>query len=120
MKRMLPFILITSLNCSAADTAVCPSIADIKADIFKGWQAHDVDNDEPADAIAVEKFKQKVSEFYLAEWSVDYNGSGHCYYQGDLQILLAKDTPKPTPDHWKNLGSLMRCISNNVDICKFE
>ena len=109
-----------SINCFAADTAVCPTVADIKADIFKDWQAHDVDDDEPADAIAIKNFRAKVTEFYLAEWSVDYNGTGHCYYQGDLQILLAKDTVKPSQYSWQNVGNLMRCISNNVKICEFK
>lgn len=120
---MFKKLSVMTLACMLAMPAIadtCPSVADIKVGQFNGWQALDVNSDTPASSQAIAAFKKRVKDFYQAEWSADYEGHGHCYYTGYLEVLLAKDTAQPkVSDFWKDLGFVLRCQSADVKDCGF-
>lgn len=119
LKKLGALIMGITLS-SVALAETCPDVASIKAGNFDGWQALNANSDNPASKNDIDIFKKQIQDFYQAEWSEDFEGNGHCYYTGYLEVLLAKDTPAPKISaHWQDLGIVLRCKSGSVKVCEF-
>lgn len=120
MLKKLGILMISIMLNSVALAETCPDVASIKAGNFNGWKALNANSDNPASKNDIDIFKKQIQDFYQAEWSEDFEGNGHCYYTGYLEVLLAKDTSAPTiSTHWQDLGFVLRCISGSVNDCEF-
>lgn len=113
-------LLIGIILNSVALAETCPDVNNIKAGNFNGWQALNVNSDTPASQDDIAIFKKQIQDFYQAEWSEDFEGNGHCYYTGYLEVLLAKDTAAPKiSSYWQDTGVVLRCKSGSVKDCEF-
>lgn len=124
MKYIIAFIILI-FNVSLAYAETCPSTTDIKAGYFRGWRVLSSDNGMPLTPSGVEKFKQKVTDFVMAEYAEEApEGEDHCYYRTEksscAEGYLAKDGLKPQMQSglWYKDSIFIRC-HNSIASCIF-
>ena len=124
------FILIASLfftaNIIAATPIVCPTVAEIKRNDFRGWLPLYIENEELASETDTEQFKSAVTTFSAARWHADYLENGHCFYQGTHpiidKIVFAHDAWQPSHNvHWQWTlpNQFAECHSETINNCEF-
>jgi hypothetical protein len=128
---MLRKILILSLLVSSlAQAETCPTLADMKRDMFNGWNVLGLDSGEPVSASTLKRFQHDVAQFALAGWLPSApEGSGECYYYGVkpdvdyLGVYLAKHTlpPDQSVGHWHTTSQrdFMEC-RDSIASCRFK
>jgi hypothetical protein len=126
MKRTLPTLLSGIFFISAVKAQqICPDAAVLKQGIPPGWIALYSASDDPATPELIKEFQKSVQEFYIAEWSEDYQyGYGRCYYQSAVEVSIARRSdamPKPPAanDHWRWRYNIAQCPTFNVSNCPF-
>jgi hypothetical protein len=127
LKKIIFILTFLLIQITYADT--CPTVAEIKFGIYKGWQPLKLGNCEPLSPSEEAEFKSKVSKFVSANWVEDMpDAPGECFYSGNipdpdyLGTFLAKNTGEPD----KNSGNwheacfdIMQCDAS-INDCRFE
>ena len=125
LKSILLFALLSfPLLCKAE---FCPTALELQAGNYNEWKLLNIDDASPLSDEDTKNFQNKVQSFALAEWmSAAPEGSGHCYYWGDipdpnyLGAFLAKDGLKPLSPAWEYVNeNVMQCTAG-AGVCLFE
>lgn len=125
-KKLICFILFFSCTITYAET--CPTVDEIKAGNFKGWQAFGLDSGEPASSEELDDFKSSIATFQSAAWMPDApEGSAQCYY-GTAEdpyenVYLAKTNQGPDlTAYWQPADDGMQCrvTDSKVEHCRFK
>lgn len=119
------FVVILLCMSSAAMAETCPTVADIKNNQFRTWQAFGSDSGEPLNHAQLEKFKRQIHRFNMAEWAEDApEGESHCYYAAKNRDyadgFLAADHLQPdrTQPGWQIESGFVRC-RQDTSACLF-
>lgn len=105
----------------------CPSVADVKSNAIKGWQAYDSDDGTPLSTKRETQFRSSVVQFALAEWTKSgrIGGTIHCYYRDNsgssLEAYLAKENfqPRNANNYWYEVSGYMHCAAGK-EMCQFN
>jgi hypothetical protein len=126
MLKNLIVLLIILLCTNQSFAESCPSIGDIKKQIFHGWQAYDSDKQRLVSIQRLSTFKKQASKFLFAEWvEKGQNLSGHCYYSDGhgsfLEVFLAKEKVMPlnSRGYWYPVSGYMHCAAG-ANKCQFN
>lgn len=123
MKKLISIVMIAGF-AQIGFANKCPSLDAIKHNHLSGWKAYDTQDGTPLTNEQFTQFKNKVTQFALAEWN-DKKNVIHCYYHdkngADLEAYLAKG--KYVPDNGKNfwyqVSGAMQCAAG-VEKCEFK
>lgn len=121
LKKIIALCILFFFHCIYAET--CPTISEIKNNVFRKWQPFNADSGEPiTNPKIILHFRKKVNHFTLAEWMPDApEGPSHCYYDVD-SIYLVKTTKAPRVDdpNWHHTSlSNFQCMKK-VSLCLFQ
>jgi len=127
MPRLLKFFIML-LFCSSvfaiSVTFYCPTVNEIKNNLYPHWLPLYVDLEELASDADVNNFKLHITTFSKAEWNPLYLESGRCIYERDdsqNNIVLSRDAWSPVEnEHWQWLQKkIAACDSTEVVDCGF-
>ncbi len=128
MLKKFILIISTLIFSYSIHAETCPTVSQLKENIFNGWQALDIDNGTPLSEDRLDDFRKSVSTFSLAEWIQNASeASGHCYYSGEqadesyLDIFLVKQNliPDKTSNQWQKISDDVMQCSGNIEKCLF-
>ncbi len=123
------FFIGLLLTATTSFAEPCPTIAEIKAGFWHGWQPLNLDSGSLISPSALAYFKNNVQNFALAEWMKDApEGEAHCYYNGDdkkdntyLGVFLTKEnlTADTTSLAWHKLNKNILQCRISLQTCQF-